>query len=85
MKKTTAAEKLFRVLLENPSAKHWGYDLMTRAGLKSGTLYPILGRMVDEKLMVSEWGKPDEHHPNRKYYALTEAGERFCRSQLTEL
>ena len=55
---------------------------MKAAGLASGTLYPMLGRLEDEELVTSAWETPqqDGQRP-RKYYRLTDTGK----SQLGEL
>jgi PadR family transcriptional regulator PadR len=57
----------------------YGLEILRRleaaAGLSvpEGTIYPLLNRMKDEGLVVSEWVATDAGHP-RKYYALTETG-----------
>jgi len=38
-----------------------------------GTLYPILNRLRDDGLLVSEWRDTGAGHP-RKYYTLTASG-----------
>lgn len=76
MKVTNALEKVLRILASDPQAKHWGYGLMKAAGLKSGTLYPMLSRLQDEGYVTCEW------HERRKYYLLTKSGEEFCRVTL---
>jgi DNA-binding PadR family transcriptional regulator len=85
MKVTTALEKVLRILAADPQGKHWGYDLMQAAGLKSGTLYPMLSRLQDEGFVTSEWDADDRGGPRRKYYLLTETGERFCRVTLAAI
>ncbi|MFG1820624.1 PadR family transcriptional regulator [Kribbella sp. NPDC049174] len=84
MKITNALERVLRVLLDDPDARHWGYDLMKTAGLKSGTLYPLLSRLQDEGYVESRWEEPtgDRPGPIRKYYVLTEDGQRFSRKVL---
>lgn len=42
--------------------------------LKDGTLYPILYRLEDEKLVVSKWSEAEGKQVPRKYYEITEAG-----------
>ncbi len=42
--------------------------------LKDGTLYPILYRLEDDKLVVSKWSEAVEKQVPRKYYEITEAG-----------
>ncbi len=42
--------------------------------LKDGTLYPILYRLEDDGLVVSEWSEAQERQVPRKYYKITEKG-----------
>lgn len=42
--------------------------------LKDGTLYPILYRLEDEKLVISKWSEALGKQVPRKYYEITEAG-----------
>lgn len=64
-------------MLENPEARLWGYDLTTRAGVRSGVLYPILGRMLADGWLVDGWEDEAEtggKRPPRRYYTLTDRG-----------
>lgn len=47
-------------LAAEPSAMRHGYELARETGLKSGTLYPILIRLADRKLVEACWeeGEP---------------------------
>lgn len=69
-----------RVLLDGPT---YGYALsqeLARAGLgrvKGGTLYPLLGRLEEARLVDVEW-QPGEGGPGRKVYALTATGRRHA-------
>ena len=47
--------------------------------LAEGTIYPILNRLKSEGLLTSEWVEALAGHP-RKYYSLTDAGQRRLRS-----
>ena len=44
--------------------------------LKDGTLYPILYRLEDDKLVVSKWSEAEGKQVPRKYYEITEAGKK---------
>ena len=44
--------------------------------LKDGTLYPILYRLEEDGLVMSEWSVAEGKQISRKYYAITEAGEK---------
>ncbi len=85
MKLTGQLERVLRVLVADPSAAHYGYDLMKAAKLPSGTLYPMLARLQQEGLVDSQW--EDQRtgaggRPPRKYYRLTAEGARVARLEL---
>jgi PadR family transcriptional regulator PadR len=71
---------LLRVLLDGPT---YGYNLVSEIAARSGgelevregTLYPLLYRLEEQGLVVTEWNTPDRGNP-RKYYRLTPAGRR---------
>ena len=85
MKLTAQLERVLRVLVADPAAPHYGYDLMKAARLPSGTLYPMLSRLQQEGLVASEWEeqRPDAGgRPPRRYYRLTAEGVRVARLEL---
>lgn len=87
VKLTGPLERVLRVLTADPSAPHYGYDLMKAAKLPSGTLYPMLARLEQEGLVESEWEaqRPDAGgRPPRRYYRLTAAGARVARLELAQ-
>lgn len=43
--------------------------------LKDGTLYPVLYRLEDDGLVVSEWSEAEGKQVPRKYYRITEDGK----------
>ena len=83
MKLTGTLERVLRVFIADPSAHHYGYDLMKAARLQSGTLYPMLARLEDEGLVTSQWEeRPPDGRPPRRYYQLTGEGVRVARLEL---
>jgi PadR family transcriptional regulator, regulatory protein PadR len=83
VKLTATLERVLRVLVADPAAQHYGYDLMKAARLASGTLYPMLGRLQEEGLITSQWEqRPPDGRPPRKYYQLTGEGLRAARLEL---
>lgn len=64
--------------MADSTEQFWGYDLARRAGLRSGVLYPMLHRLLDEGWLSDGWddlaptGK--RKAPPRRYYELTELG-----------
>ncbi|WP_379922694.1 PadR family transcriptional regulator [Erythrobacter sp. R86502] len=68
-------------LLEQPSAWHYGYDLMERTGIASGTLYPMLIRLCDQGNLEARWTpSPHEGRPPRHAYRLTPSGLALARN-----
>ena len=57
----------------------YGLDIVAHTGLKSGTVYPTLGRLAKADLVKSRWEAPEraeaEGRPRRRYYELTAEGE----------
>jgi PadR family transcriptional regulator, regulatory protein PadR len=79
MRTTYTLLQVVAALMEDADARHWGYDLTRRAGVRSGALYPILGRMLDEGWLTDGWEDPTEigsDRPPRRYYSITEHGLR---------
>ena len=69
---TAPLQRVLRAFLEDPAAPRYGYDLMKAAGLPSGTLYPMLARLEDQKLVTSAWETPQAGRERpRRYYQLT--------------
>ncbi|MBT9333271.1 PadR family transcriptional regulator [Paracidobacterium acidisoli] len=65
--------------LQEPREWSYGYDISRRTGLKSGTLYPILMRMAERKLLETSWETAEEGRPPRHLYRLTVEGMGFAR------
>jgi PadR family transcriptional regulator PadR len=87
VKLTGPLERVLGVLVADPGAPHYGYDLMKATRLPSGTLYPMLARLQQEGLVDSEWedARPDAAgRPPRRYYRLTAEGARVARLELAQ-
>ena len=86
MRMTAPLERVLRAFLADPVDRRYGYDLMKAAGLKSGTLYPLLGRLETRGLVSSAWETPgqDGERP-RRYYHLTSEGIEVARLELAQL
>lgn len=67
--------KVMHALASDPSRWRYGYELGTETGLKAGSLYPILVRLADRKLLEAEWEKsPPPGRPPRHLYRITSNG-----------
>ncbi len=78
MRRTHALIQVALALMGDPASRHWGYDLSRRAGVRSGVLYPILHRMLDEGWLEDGWEDPAQlsgKRPPRRYYELTDEGK----------
>jgi len=64
--------------LENPRGWKYGYDISRNTGLKSGTLYPILMRLADRRVLQTSWETAETGKPPRHLYKLTEDGLRYA-------
>lgn len=64
--------------------KNYGYEIISEIDaqsngvfkMKEGTLYPILYRLEDKGFIVSEWQTPERREKAKKYYAITDIGEK---------
>lgn len=76
MRTTHALIQTAFALMEAPTDRHWGYELSKQAGVRSGVLYPILTRMLDEGWLTDGWEDPStiQGRPPRRYYELTDEG-----------
>lgn len=76
---SSVARKLLACLLEAGSGWSHGYEICQRAGIKSGTLYPLLIRFEALGYLDAEWQPPAEPgRPPRHAYRLTAVGQRVA-------
>ena len=76
MKKGVLDMLVLRLLKEE---EKYGYQIISelkeksngRFALKEGTLYPVLYRLENDRLVESRWSEPTGKQASRKYYALT--------------
>jgi PadR family transcriptional regulator PadR len=71
----TTVQVLHSVALGN----RYGFDIMDRTGLPSGTVYPALSRLERMGLLRARWEAHEvarrEKRPPRKYYQITAEGK----------
>ena len=87
-KTLTAAAMRPIILATLAHGESYGYDLSQRIGRISGgsiewsagTLYPLLHRLETERLIEAVW-RPSDSGPQRKYYRLTQAGQRAVQNE----
>lgn len=84
---TLATQAVLRVMLDDPSASRYGFDIAREAGMATGSLYPILARLEQIGWLESYWEDqtPEtEGRPRRRYYRLTDDGAVAAHSALQE-
>ena len=68
-------QRVLECLLREPQQWRHGYDLSRETGLKSGTLYPLLIRLLDRGELAARWTEPQKDgRPPRHEYQLTPSG-----------
>jgi PadR family transcriptional regulator PadR len=72
---------ILETFLDHPADWKYGYDLSRSTGLKSGTLYPILMRLADRKLLETAWETSEPGKPPRHMYRFTSEGMQFARER----
>jgi PadR family transcriptional regulator len=68
--------------LDAPRSWKYGYDISRNTGLRSGTLYPILMRLAERKLLETSWESSEPGVPPRHLYRLTSDGMKFAREHV---
>lgn len=84
MRRTRAQVTVAKALMAAPHDRHWGYALSRASGVRSGVLYPILRRMLEQGWLSDGWEDPaeiEDGRPPRRYYRVTSDG----REHLAEL
>jgi DNA-binding PadR family transcriptional regulator len=74
-------------MIDEPDSEWYGLDLSRRSGLKPGTIYPLLERLLNAGWLVRSWEAIDptvEGRPRRRIYRLTPAGDDAARWALDE-
>jgi PadR family transcriptional regulator PadR len=85
---TTATAKVLRIFLDDPDAPRYGFEIMQRTGLPSGTLYPILARLERAGWLTSRREETEatvEGRPARTFYTLSSEGLAKARHELAAL
>jgi DNA-binding PadR family transcriptional regulator len=83
---TAPLVKLLRVLLADPTSQYWGFEIMKKTGLASGTVYPLLARLEGMGWLESGWADEPtiSGRPRRRYYQMTPTGIASARVALAE-
>ena len=58
-----------------PDRPEWGLSICKKAGYGTGTVYPVLERLLDAGLITAFWEDPQPaDRPRRRYFTMTDAG-----------
>src|SRR5262245_13088730 len=72
-------------LVESPNKWRYGYDLSQETGLKAGSMYPILIRLADRRLLETSWAAdPPSGRPPRHLYRLSGEGRAAAKELAAE-
>ena len=85
---TTAVARVLAAFVDDPSTDRYGLDLIAATGLPSGTLYPILVRLLRAGWVDAAWEEVDPAEagrPARRYYRLSADGLVRARVELAAL
>ncbi len=81
-------EKVLAEFVKAPNSWLYGYELLDRTGLRSGSLYTILNRLHDQGVLRSEWRGVDldgsETRPHR-VYTFTEKGRLYALEKFAQI
>jgi PadR family transcriptional regulator PadR len=69
---------VLQAFLDHPGEELYGFTLAEYTGLKAGTLYPLLQRLLAEGWLTGRWEAVDERavgRRRRRYYRLSGVGE----------
>jgi DNA-binding PadR family transcriptional regulator len=84
---TTQTLRVLSLLLDDPQAEHYGLEISKRAGLPTGSVYPILARLEQHGWVEGAWEQIDpvaEGRRPRRYYRLTPSGAERARDARDE-
>ena len=82
---TIPTQRVLEALLDDPMQELYGLEIGDAAGLRSGTVHPILARLEGYGWLSSRWEDVDasaEGRPARRYYKLTADGMQAARAAL---
>jgi PadR family transcriptional regulator PadR len=79
--------RVLKVLLDEPLVEHFGLEISRKAGLPTGSIYPILARLEQAGWLESAWEDIDPvvaGRRRRRYYKLSSDGAEKARGAVRE-
>ena len=83
LRNTRQTTMVLAEFLRSETEWRYGYDISRNTDLKSGTLYPILMRLAEHRMLKTSWETAEEGKPPRHMYKLTTEGLGYAREQVT--
>ncbi|WP_239127726.1 PadR family transcriptional regulator [Asanoa siamensis] len=77
--------RILEVFLEDPTVERYGLDVMRATGYPSGTVYPILTRLLGAQWLRAHWediNPATAGRPARRWFQLTPHGVECARAEL---
>ncbi len=84
MRRSPQTALVLAEFLSDEQEWRYGYDISRNTGLKSGTLYPILMRLSEHRMLKTSWETVQTGRPPRHMYKLTKDGLRYAREMVSE-
>jgi DNA-binding PadR family transcriptional regulator len=84
MRRSPQTALVLAEFLSDEQEWRYGYDISRNTGLKSGTLYPILMRLAEHRMLKTSWETAETGRPPRHMYKLTKDGLRYAREMVAE-
>jgi DNA-binding PadR family transcriptional regulator len=84
MRRSPQTALVLAEFLSDEQQWRYGYDISRNTGLKSGTLYPILMRLAEHRMLKTSWETAETGRPPRHMYKLTKDGLRTARAMVSE-
>ncbi len=84
MRRSPQTALVMAEFLSDEQEWRYGYDISRNTGLKSGTLYPILMRLAEHRMLKTSWETAETGRPPRHMYKLTKDGLRTAREMVSE-
>jgi PadR family transcriptional regulator PadR len=85
MRRSPQTTLVLAEFLQSELEWRYGYDISRNTGLQSGTLYPILMRLAEHRLLETSWETAETGRPPRHLYKLTLDGLRYARTNAAEI
>src|SRR6201989_680613 len=83
MRRSSQTTRVLAEFLQRRQKWRYGYDISRNTGLKSGTLYPILMRLAEHRLLETSWEAAETGKPSRHMYKLTPEGLLYTHEQVS--